>query len=43
MDKGDTVHIHNAVFLDIKKNEVMPFAVIWMDLETVISYDIAYI
>ena len=30
-------------YLDIKKNELMLFAVIWMDLEIVISYDIAYI
>ena len=30
-------------YLDIKKNELMLFAVIWMDLEIVISYDITYI
>lgn len=29
------VHIHNGIQA-IEKNEVMPFAAIWMDLETVI-------
>ena len=30
MDKGDVVHVYNAI-LAIKKNEIIPFAATWMD------------
>ena len=33
MDKEDVVHIHNGILLSHKKNEIMPFAAIWMQLE----------
>ena len=34
MDK-EVVHTYNGILLSHRKNETMPFAAIWMDLETV--------
>ena len=50
MNKEDVVQIYKRILLAIKKNKIMPFAVIWMKLEIVrmseVSqrqiYDIAY-
>ena len=38
----DKWYIHTMEYhLDIKKNEIMPFAAIWMDLESVILSEVS--
>ena len=36
MDKEDVLHIYDGILLSHKKNEIMPFAEICMDLEIII-------
>ena len=40
MDKEDVVHIYKGL-LPIKKNDIVPFAEMWIDLESVIQSEIS--
>ena len=40
IDKEDVVHIYNGLS-PIKKNEIVPFAEMWMDLESVIQSEVS--
>ena len=41
MDKEDVVHIYNGILLSHKKNEIMPFVAIWMDLEVIVLSEVS--
>ena len=35
------IHIYNGILLRHKKDEIMPFAVTWMELETLILSEVS--
>ena len=42
MDKEDVVHIYTMEYYSaIKKNEIMPFAAAWMELEIIILSEVS--
>ena len=41
MDKEDVVHIYTTeCYLAIEKNEIMPFAAPWMNLESIVLNEV---
>ena len=40
MVKEDLVYIYNGVLLRMKKNEILPFATMWMELEGIMLSEI---
>ena len=41
MDKGDALYINTMEYYSaMKKNEIMPFAATWMDLEMIIPSEV---
>ena len=38
--KKDMLHLYNRILLSYEKNEIMPFATTWMDLEFLILSEV---
>jgi hypothetical protein len=41
MDQENVVFIHNGIYSDMKKNEILTFASKWMELENIILSEVS--
>ena len=41
MDKEDVVHVYSGILLSHKRNKIVPFAEMWIDLEAVIQSSVS--
>ena len=41
MDKEDVVYIYNGIYSAIRKDEYPPFALTWMELESILLSEIS--
>ena len=42
MDEEDVAHIYNGILLSHKKDEIMPSAATWMDLDITILNEVSW-